>query len=78
MQDGIIDIVNRSYCYEDSCEPIAIKYRYCIYSSKAKDDAMREKCAKIMNEYLTCKNANILTDAAAIRSLKSKGGGGLV
>jgi len=33
MQDGIIDIVNRSYCYEESCEPIAVKYRYCIYSS---------------------------------------------
>ena len=73
MQDGIIDIVNRSYCYEESCEPIAVKYRYCIFSSKARDEAMREKCAKIMNEYLTCKNANILTDAG--RGLKAKSGG---
>lgn len=55
MQDGVIDIINRAYCYDETCEPLAIQYRYCVFSSKAKDSEMREKCANIMREYRKCK-----------------------
>lgn len=59
MEDRLIDIVNRSCCYEDFCEPIIIKYKYCAFSKKGKDNTvMLEECAKIKEEFLKCKNIN--------------------
>lgn len=61
MQDEIIDIVNRTYCYDQKCQDLAIDYRYCIFSCKSKDKEMKEKCSKILNEYLKCRNENIFS-----------------
>ena len=60
MQDGIIDIVNRVYCYDEFCEPIALKYRRCIFSSKEKNSEMKEQCSEIKKELIQCRNRKIL------------------
>lgn len=61
MEDRLIDIVNRSCCYEDFSESSVIKYKYCAFSEKAKskdNTVMLEECAKIKEELLKCKNIN--------------------